>query len=53
VSLCKWPLSDDHHSAPRLPNHQDVATQHLVLGSEAYVRENGASRNIVVIIALQ
>src|SRR5678809_1315308 len=28
VSLCEWPLSDDHHSAPRLPNHQDVATQH-------------------------
>src|SRR3954462_7463055 len=30
VSLCGWPLSDDHHSAPRLPNHQEVATQHLV-----------------------
>src|SRR6187399_1810065 len=28
-------LSDANPSAPRLPNHQDVATQHLVLGSEA------------------
>src|SRR6186713_1524581 len=35
ASLCVRPLSDDHHFAPRLPNHQDVATQHLVLGSEA------------------
>jgi hypothetical protein len=28
-------LSDSRHFSPRLPNHQDVATQHLVLGSEA------------------
>ncbi len=37
---------------PRLPNHQDVVTQHLVLGSEAYVRDPSASRNIAVIIAM-
>jgi hypothetical protein len=28
------PLSGSRHSSPRLPNHQNVVTQHLVLGSE-------------------
>ena len=36
ASLCERLLSDNRHSAPRLPNHQDDReTQHLVLGSEA------------------